>query len=111
MGVWHNVVYRYDAPSTDVGAPVQIYVDGILAGQIDNDAAIPLVGAGVADIRLGNFVGLLGPSLFYIDEFRVYNQVFSLAEQCTAVIGGTWTGENCVMPSVARRWQHRAARC
>jgi hypothetical protein len=98
VGVWHNVIYRYNAPSEEVGAPIDIYVDGALAGQITNGTSIPLVGSGVTDIRIGNAGDILGPSLFYMDEFRVYNQVFTVAAQCTGIIGGTWTGESCTMP-------------
>jgi hypothetical protein len=98
-GAWHNVVYRYDAPSATVGAPVDIYVDGTLAGTILNTAATPLIGSGVTDIKIGNgFSTVGGASLFYVDEFRVYNQVFTVAQQCTDIIGGTWTGESCTMP-------------
>ena len=97
-GLWHSLIYRYDGVSNTVGAPVAIYVDGVLAGQIDNTAAIPLVGSGVTDIRLGNLTGILGPSVFYIDEFRVYNQVFSIAQQCTDIIGGSWSGTACTLP-------------
>jgi hypothetical protein len=96
--VWHNIIYRYDGVSSTVGAPVQIYVDGALEGQLENAGSIPLVSPGVTDIKLGNAVGILGPSVFLMDEFRVYNQVFTVAAQCTGVIGGTWTGTSCTMP-------------
>jgi hypothetical protein len=92
-GVWHNLLYRYDGASASVGAPVQIYVDGVLAGQIDNPTQLPLVGAGVSDIRLGD-----GGAQFYVDEFRVYDRVFSVAQQCTLVIGGSWNGASCALP-------------
>lgn len=100
LGVWHNVIYRYDGPSTTVGAPVDIYVDGELVGTITNAAATPIIGSQVKDIRMGSegAGAVAGPSRFYIDEYRVYNQVFTQAQQCTVIIGGTWTGENCVMP-------------
>lgn len=100
LGVWHNVIYRYDGPSTTVGGPVDIYVDGALVGTITNAAATPIIGSQVKDIRMGSegAGSVAGPSRFYIDEYRVYNQVFTQAQQCTDIIGGTWTGENCVMP-------------
>jgi concanavalin A-like lectin/glucanase superfamily protein len=96
---WHNLVYRYDGPSPTVGAPVDIYVDGAFAGRI-NDSATPLVlvGSGVTDIRMGNAAGILGPSLFYMDDFRVYNQVFTDADQCVVVVGGTWSNNVCTLP-------------
>jgi len=97
-GAWHNIIYRYDGVSASVGAPVEIFVDGALEGSLANGSAIPLTAAGVTDFRLGNFTGVEGPSLFYLDEFRVYNQVFTVAQQCTDIIGGTWTGESCTMP-------------
>jgi hypothetical protein len=94
VGTWHNIVYRYDGVSSTVGAPVEFYVDGRFQGRIANPALLPLISAGVQDIIIGyRFHG----STFYVDEFRVYDQVFTEEEQCELVIGGTWSG-NCVLP-------------
>lgn len=92
--VWHNIIYRYDGVSATEGAPVEIFVDGVLAGQLANTNSIPLVGGGVTDIQIGN------SSIFYVDEFRVYNTVFTPKQQCTLVTGGTWSTVNgtCTLP-------------
>lgn len=99
-GAWHNIVYRYDGVSATVGGPVQIFVDGMLTGELPNTGSLPLVGAGVTDIRLGNLAAtsILGPSVFYVDDFRIYNVVFTPQDQCTVVVGGTWNGTTCTLP-------------
>jgi Concanavalin A-like lectin/glucanases superfamily/CARDB len=98
-GVWHHLLYRYDAPSAQQGAPVDIYVDGVLAGQVPNPAQVPLAGAAGADIRFGNFqASSAAGGIAYVDELRVYPFVFTDADQCTVVIGGTWDGASCSLP-------------
>ena len=32
------------------------------------------------------------------DDVRIYNTAFSQADQCTVIIGGTWTGSACTLP-------------
>lgn len=96
--VWHNITYRYDGVSSTVGAQVEIYVDGVLATAIANPTLLPLVGTDVVDIKLGSHPSGAFPSVFYVDEFRVYDSVFTPQQQCTTVIGGTWNGISCILP-------------
>jgi subtilase family serine protease len=98
--VWHNLIYRYDGASATVGAPVQIYVDGALSGEITNASLLPLIAPGVGDMLLGNVrrVPTGSGGLFYVDELRVYDAVFTIAQQCTLIIGGTWNGSSCALP-------------
>lgn len=39
-----------------------------------------------------------GSDALRIDDVRVYNEAFTVAEQCTTVIGGTWSGSSCALP-------------
>lgn len=106
-GTWHNLVYRFDGPSRDVGGPVSYFVDGKYVGAIDNTAGVPLTSLPLGDIVLGNsYYGAMGnasaadPSVFYVDRLEVYNAVFSAAEQCTRVMRGTWNAasSSCAIP-------------
>ena len=33
-----------------------------------------------------------------LDDVRVYNSVFTPANQCTQIIGGTWSGSSWTLP-------------
>jgi hypothetical protein len=98
--VWHSLVYRYAGVSATQGEPIDIFVNGLRVGQVENPNLIPLVGSGVRDIVLGTaesdfFVG----AVFAVDELRVYNVAFTDAQQCTEVIGGEWSeNQVCVLP-------------
>lgn len=101
LGAWHNLTYRYAAP----GAPVEFWVDGVLAGTIANAGGGMLTGAPLGDITLGNTrFGALGntgaalPGVYYVDRLQVWDTAFPHAEQCTRVIGGTWSGTACTLP-------------
>ncbi len=97
-GIWHSLVWEYDAASSSTGAAVNIYLDGDLAGSINGTSPIVLFGAAMTQLALGNDLGGGGASLFYLDRFKVYNQAFSASDRCTQVIGGTYTGSSCTLP-------------
>jgi hypothetical protein len=97
-GVWRHLLYRYDGESATVGGPLEIWLDGVLVGTIANPDAVPLTADQLYDIRLGVETAYDDGGLFLVDDLRVFNRVFAPAEQCTAVIGGTWTGTSCTMP-------------
>lgn len=96
-GVWHHLLMRYDGESATVGAPVDFYLDGAYVGSIANEARIPMT-AGMRDLAFGRDPFYGHPSLFHVDEVKVFNAVFTPAEQCTRAIGGTWTGTQCTLP-------------
>jgi Divergent InlB B-repeat domain len=94
-GAWHNVIIRYAGTGTGAGqgAPVQVYEDDVLTTTIANDAANnPVFNPGISDTL---FIGTTGMSL---DDVRIYNSTFSQGDQCTVIIGGTWTGSACTLP-------------
>ncbi len=95
-GAWHNVIIRYAGTGTAAGqgAGVQVYEDDVLTTTVANDSANnPVFGAGMPDtLSIG-----VGPGIA-LDEVKIYNVAFSVADQCTVVIGGTWTGTACTLP-------------
>lgn len=96
-GAWHHLLMRYDGESATVGAPMEFYLDGVYVGSIANEGRIPMT-AGARDLAFGRDPFYGHPSLFHVDEVRVFNTVFTPAEQCTRAIGGTWTGTSCTLP-------------
>lgn len=92
---WHHWILRYDGSGTGAGqgAATEIYVDNVLVHTRANDTANnPVWNPGAPD-RL-----YLGVPSSMLDDVRIYNQVFSLADQCTYVVRGTWTGSSCTLP-------------
>lgn len=92
---WHHWTIRYDGSGTGTGqgGPVQIYVDNVLVHTRPNDGSNnPVFSNGITD-RL--YIGAFNMAL---DDVKIYNQVFSLADQCTYVVRGTWTGSSCTLP-------------
>lgn len=93
---WHHWIIRYAGTGTGTGqgAGVDIYVDGVLVLSLPNDANNnPVFNAtGMPDTM---YLG--GPGAI-IDEVKIFNRVFTPAEQCTFVIGGTWNGASCALP-------------
>jgi hypothetical protein len=93
---WHHWIIRYNGTSTATGGggPTEIYVDGVLAFTRMNDTANNPVftSTGIPD-------GLsVGASNTMLDDLRIYNSTYDLATQCTAIIGGAWTGTACTLP-------------
>jgi len=94
-GAWHNLILRYAGTGTGSGqgAKLEIYEDDVLTLTVANDAANdPIFNMGMSD-RL--FIGTGGIAL---DDIAIYNTTFTVAQQCTTVIGGTWTGTSCALP-------------
>ena len=100
VGVWHNIVYRYAAPSISVGGPLEIWLDGALVATLPNANNVPLMTHVSPELRLG-YYGPYGSSgqygKFTVDELRVFDRVFTPAEQCTVVSYGTWNGSSCTV--------------
>jgi hypothetical protein len=94
-GAWHHVIVRYagTGTATGQGAPVEVYYDDVLAFTVANDTANnPVFSQGISDAL---YIGTAGLAL---DDVRVYNAVFTPANQCTQIIGGTWSGTSCTLP-------------
>lgn len=92
---WHHWIFRYDGTGTGAGqgGSVEVYVDDVLVHTRPNDAQNnPVWNPGAPDIMTlaGNGVAL--------DDLRIYNQVFTVAEQCMYIVKGTWTGSACTLP-------------
>ena len=93
--VWHNYIFRYSGTGTAAGqgGNVDIYVDDVLVTTLPNDSSKnPIFSNGVGDTL---YFGTSGMSW---DDVRIYDQVFTQAQQCTTVIGGTWNGTSCALP-------------
>ncbi|MCC6995609.1 MAG: choice-of-anchor D domain-containing protein [Deltaproteobacteria bacterium] len=96
LNTWHHYLVRYAGLGSGVGqgAPVEMYLDNVLMATATQDAANnPVFTAGVTDT-----ISLGAPSFVAMDDLKIYNQVFTVANQCTQVIGGTWTGTSCTLP-------------
>jgi len=94
--VWHHWILRYDGTGTAAGqgGPTQIYIDNVLVHTRANDTANnPVFNTTGTPDRL--YLGVPNSGL---DDVRIYNQVFTLADQCTYVVRGTWNGTSCVLP-------------
>ena len=58
-----------------------------------NDASNnPVFNPGISDVLYIGTGGLM------LDDVRVYNSVFTVANQCTQIIGGAWNGSACTLP-------------
>ena len=93
---WHHLILRHAGTSTTAGggADLQIYLDGRPAGVVADPGGTPFFSDLSDDLLLGAYSRLL------IDELRVYDRVFSEAEQCTSLLGGSWDGSAraCQLP-------------
>jgi len=94
-GAWHNVILRYAGTGTGAGqgAKLEIYEDDVLTLTVSNDAANdPIFNTSIPDTL---FIGTGGITF---DDIAIYNTTTTVEQQCTAVIGGTWSGTNCTLP-------------
>ncbi len=92
---WHNIIIRYAGTGTSAGqgAGVDVYEDDVLVESVPNDAANdPVFNASISDTLT---IGQAGAP---VDDVRVYNQTFTVADQCMVIIRGNWTGSACVLP-------------
>ncbi|HVZ73925.1 MAG TPA: hypothetical protein VHJ20_16210 [Polyangia bacterium] len=96
VGAWHHWIIRYAGTGTGAGqgGAVQIYVDDVLVFTRANDADNnPVFNAtGMPDTMTLDGGGVT------LDELAIYGDVFSVADQCTFLVGGTWTGTSCTLP-------------
>ena len=99
VGRWHNVIIRYagtSTPSRGAAQWVEVYYDGHRDMGIGNNSNDPVFNPGISDIL---YIGTGGVAL---DDVRIYNTVFTTADQCTEVIGGTWDASSafgvCTIP-------------
>jgi hypothetical protein len=95
LNSWHNIILRYAGTGTGAGqgAGVDVYIDDVLVKTVANDANNnPVFNAGMLDTLYMGTGGML------LDDVRIYNSVFTVANQCTQIIGGTWNGSACTLP-------------
>jgi hypothetical protein len=101
VATWHHLILRYAGTSTSPGggAPLQLYLDGTLVNTIPNASGNVIFSSSqLTNLVIGLDAALSEATNFILDELKVYNQVFTEAEQCTIVIGGTWGGSSCTLP-------------
>jgi hypothetical protein len=99
LGAWHNLVYRYDGTAT--GGTMTFYLDGVLQAPTISQGSLAVFGPNMTDLNVGNSSpGGTRPSVFYVDEMKLFDQVYAPDVQCTTVIGGTWNNgpSTCTMP-------------
>jgi len=92
---WHNVILRYAGTGTGAGqgGNLEIYEDDVLILTVANDAANdPIFNMSIPDALT---IGMEGMAL---DDIAIYNTTFTAEQQCTTVIGGTWSGTGCTLP-------------
>lgn len=94
-GAWHHWIISYAGTGTGSGqgGPVNIYLDDVLKLTVNDDASNnPVFSSGISDtLYIGGNGGLM-------DDLRIYDRVFTPAEQCARIINGAWTGSNCALP-------------
>jgi hypothetical protein len=90
-GAWHNLIMVYNRDNSSHN--FEVWIDGVLSSSItNNNAASTIFNSSQSDQLT------VGQTSMTIDDVRIYNQVFTQAQQCTVVIGGTWTGTACTLP-------------
>jgi hypothetical protein len=92
---WHHWIIRYNGTGigTGQGGPTEIYIDGALVKTIANDTSNnPVWTANIPDTLYAG-----GPGT-QLDEFQVWDQVFTVAEQCSLIVGGTYANGICTPP-------------
>ena len=92
---WHHWIIRYDGAGlgTGQGGDTTVWVDGVLAAtQVNDNAKNPVFTSSIPDALY------LGAPTTQLDDVRVYDQVFTPAEQCTFLVGGTVAGATCTLP-------------
>ena len=72
---------------------MEIYEDDVLVMTIPNDASNdPVFSSGMSDSL---YMGTAGIAL---DDVRVYDHLFTVGEQCSEILAGTWDGQSCAVP-------------
>jgi len=100
VGVWHHLLYRYDATVAMPGAPIAIYLDGAFVQNVGSVSAVPVVSANTPDGILGDFLSGGFPSQFYFDDFQIYDEVYTPQANCQMILRGSWTAatNTCTLP-------------
>lgn len=103
-GGWHHLIYRYagTSPLAGGGADLQLYLDNEPVQTISITNGDTIFNAlQLPDFWLGLGRTSSDPGNFQIDELKIFNQVFSVQEQCTEVIGGSWDAQSssCSLPT------------
>ena len=93
---FHHWILRYHGTGSGagMGGPTEVYVDGALVHTRANDTANDPVfnTTGMPDVFT------LGAPGTVVDDVRIYDRVFTPAEQCTVIIGGAVAGTSCTLP-------------
>jgi len=95
VSAWHHYIIRYDAIGTGAGqgGNIEIFLDGALVHTRLNDAD---------NNPIFNTTGMpdtlsIGAQVMF-DDMRIYDRVFTAAEQCTTIIRGTFAAGSCTLP-------------
>ena len=91
---WHHWIIRYAGTGTGSGqgGPTEIYVDDVLKLTRANDVSNnPVFTTAIPDEMT------IGGSGAIMDDLEIFNRVFTQAEQCIVIIGGSWNG-SCTLP-------------
>ena len=70
----------------------RIGIDVLVTTRANDASNNPVWNPGAPDIMT------LGGNGVALDDLRIYNQVFTVAEQCMYIVKGTWTGSACTLP-------------
>jgi hypothetical protein len=90
-GAWHNLILVYNRDNASHN--FEVWLDDVLSSSItNNNAASTIFNSSQADQLT------VGQASMTIDDVRIYNQVFTQAQQCTVIIGGAWSGTACTLP-------------
>ncbi len=95
VGQWNHMLIRYAGSTKEPGggAPIQLYLNGVLDSTIDNPNSDVFFYTNIAaNGALGKY------SNFSVDDLKIYQTVFDDQGQCETVIGGTWSGSACTLP-------------
>ena len=72
---------------------VSIYLDAVLKLTVPDDLSNDTVfGSGISDTLY------IGGNGAFMDDLRIYDRVFTPAEQCVRIINGVWDGSGCILP-------------
>jgi hypothetical protein len=98
LNSWHNFIIRYDGngQADGQGGPIDLFADGNRVISKANAAGEVVISPFVRnDLDLG-----FNPGNAYLDDLRIFDQVFPLMEQCVLVTGGTWDAaqNKCAIP-------------
>ena len=92
-GAWHHWIISYSGTGTGQGGPVNIYLDDVSQLTVSDDPPNnPIFNSGISDTLY------IGGNGALMDDLRIYDHVFTPAEQCARIIDGAWNGSSCTLP-------------